>query len=308
VVIQVGKWRREIVIPHVNACADNPLSDANVTRLPRNHGEGHMPRIALTTGGADALECLLRKIGIADSEFTPESGDGRVNLFAGTNGTNAYSAALGGAAFTPVEPWWDNLQNLTKYDIVLHSCDGIENPTNKSAAAMQALQSYADMGGRVFTSHWHNYWFEKGPPPWPSIANFSHQFDLPSYHPVKIDTGFDKGLALAEWLDKVGGSETFGVLTVIGGKNTIGSAGTGRRWIYSDNPASVQYLEATTPIGGPACGRVVLSDIHVTSGEGSANSDSSGPTKPFPTGCVTSKLTAQEKALVFMLFDLSSCT
>jgi hypothetical protein len=307
-VIQVGKWRREVVIPNVNACTDNALSDPNVTRLPRNHSEGHMPRIALTTGGADALECLLRKIGIADSEFTPESGSGRVNLFAGTNGTNAYSAELGGAAFTPVEPWWDNLANLTKYDIVLHSCDGVETPTNKSATAMQALQSYADMGGRVFTSHWHNYWFEKGPAPWPGIATFSHEFDLPSYHPVKIDTSFEKGMALAEWLDKAGGSEMFGVLTVIGGKNTIGSAGTGRRWIYSDSPASVQYLEATTPIGGAACGRVVLSDIHVTSGEGSANSDSSGPTKPFPTGCVTTKLSPQEKALVFMLFDLSSCT
>jgi hypothetical protein len=307
-VIQVGKWRREITIPNVNACTSNALSDPNVTRLPRNHGEGHIPRIALTTGGADALECLLRKIGISDSEFTTEAGAGRVNLFAGTNGTNAFSPALGGAAFTPVEPWWDSLPNLMKYDVILHSCDGIENPTNKSAAAMQALKDFADTGGRVFASHWHNYWFEKGPAPWPDIASFDHQFDLPSYHPVKIDTSFEKGRAMAEWLDKIGGSSMFGVLTVIGGKNTIGSAGSGRRWIYSDNPASVQYLEAPTPIGGPACGRVVLSDLHVASGEGSANNDSSNPSKPFPTGCVTTNLTGQEKALVFMLFDLSSCT
>jgi hypothetical protein len=307
-VIQVGKWRREVTIPNVIACTDNPITDANITRLPRNHSEGHMPRIAVTTGGADALECLLRKIGIADSEFTPESAAGRVNLFAGTMGTNAFAPALGGAAFTPVEPWWDNVQNLMKYDIVLHSCDGIENATNKSAAAMQALKDFADVGGRVFASHWHGDWLQKGPPPWPGIAVFNHQLDLPHEHPVKIDTSFEKGKALADWLEKVGGSSMYAGLIIRGGKHTIDSVGTARRWIYSEDPASVQYLEALTPIGGAACGRVVLSDIHVTSGLGFGDGDSSSPSKPFPTGCITTDLTAHEKALVFMLFDLSSCT
>lgn len=194
-----------------------------------------------------------------------------------------------------------------KYDIVVHSCDGMEIPSNKSVAARQALKEYADAGGRVFASHWHIFWFEFGPEPWPGIATFNHRPDLPANHPVKIDTSFEKGRAMAEWIDKVGGASMFGELKILGGRHTVDSVGsTARRWIYSESPASVQYLESLTPIGGAACGRVVLSDIHVSTGDGT--SDTSHYTKPFPTGCVTSDLSPQEKALVFMLFDLSSCT
>jgi hypothetical protein len=58
----------------------------------------------------------------------------------------------------------------------------------------------------------------------------------------------------------------------------------------------------------------VLSDIHVSPG---ALPDENGPGDPgddfsavgtgFPDGCVTSALSAQEKLLAFMLFDISAC-
>jgi hypothetical protein len=304
-VIQVGRWRRQTTID-VPACTDTAVAMDQI-RLPRNQSEGHLPKIALTTGGADALECLLRKIGISDSEFTPESGSGRVNFFAGVDGTNKFNATLGAASFTAVAPWWDDVNNLRKYDMILHSCEGTERPNNKSQAARMALQQYADTGGRVFASHWHNYWFEFGPAPWPTIAHFNHQADLAIPFTATIDTSFDRGMQMATWLMNVGGSTTYGQLVIRGAQHTIDTVGSGRQWIYSTTPQSVQYLDANTPLQGAACGRVVLSDIHVSQGGSSDTEDDSDPDLAYPDGCRTMDLSPQEKALEFMLFDLSSC-
>jgi hypothetical protein len=329
-VIQIGKWRRQTTIPTVAACLETAITDPNVTRLPRNQSEGHIPKIALTTGGFDALECLLRKIGIADQEFTLPTDVGRVNLYAGglhngvpmmmdptstTAGTSSYAPTLNsGASFPDAEGWWDSAANLEAYDILLHSCDGAENPTNKSAAALQAFQDYANMGGRTFASHWQGYWIESGPPPFSTVAVFNHQPKPASPLTASIDTTFTKGMDLATWLLNVNGSTTLGQLVIQGPANTVQSVNmpVAQQWIYTTTPASIQYFSFATPVnvtnGDPQCGKVVFSDLHVSTGSGAATDDKSNPNLPFPTGCVTTTLSPQEKALEFMLFDLSACT
>jgi hypothetical protein len=304
-VVQIGRWRRQIVIPSVSECAETPLS-AEMTRLPRNQSEGDIPRMALTTGGADALECLLRKVGLDDGEFTTESGTGRVHFYAGEDGTDRFDGSLGGMNFTPAPTFWESLANLARYDVILHSCEGNDDAGNKSVTARQAMQDYANMGGRVFASHWHNYWVEFGPDPFPSVANFDHQDDLDDPFTGILDTSFPKGAALADWLVEVGGSTTRGEIEIRAAQHTVNTVNSpaAQRWIYSDDPESVQYFTFNTPVGiapEEQCGRFVVSDIHVSSG------DTSGSGDPFPTGCETEELSPQEKVLVFMLFDLSSC-
>jgi hypothetical protein len=306
IVIQVGKWRRQFTIPKPASCVDTKLTDRNQTRMPRNKMEGHLPRIALTTGGADALECLMRKIGIAESEMTPEAGQGRLNFYAAEGGAAKYNASLnGGAAFTAAPTFWSNLNSLKQYDIVLLSCEGTEKPTNKTMPALQAMQDYANAGGRVFASHWHNYWLEFGPQPFPTVAQFQHQNDLANPFTASIDMTFPKGQAMAEWLVNVGSAAPLGQLIITEGKHTVNrqTDGISQRWVYSGSPVSTQYFSFNTPVGvaeDKQCGRVVFSDIHV-----SAQDTSTGTA--YPDGCKTTMMTDQEKALEFMLFDLSAC-
>ncbi len=303
-VLTIGKWRRSVVIPQVVPCVDN-LVTPDLTHLPRNQSEGHIPRIAMVTGGADALECLLRKVGLDDAEFTPENGPGRINLFAGRDGGDKYVAEQnGGMPFAPAENLWNEPGRLKNYDLVMMNCEGDTDGGNKSNAARQNIVDYAGIGGRLFLSHWQNIWIEDGAAPFPSAATFNHQEDLDSPFTAKLETGFPKGMALAEWLVNVGGSTQFGEISIKAGQNTVESVNpeVSTRWIYGENPTSVQYFTFNAPIEAPEearCGRVVDTDIHVSSG------DSAG--KAFPDGCTTDELSPQEKALIFMLFELSSC-
>ena len=352
-VMQLGKWRRQVTIPAVTACTDTPLMSStlkDLTRLPATQSEGNIPLMAVTTGGADPLECLLRKVGIKDSEFTTAGGTGRVHLYAGSGvatatpplvASSAFASTLnGGSQFASATTLWDSATNLEAYDIMLMACEGQWNGDpdaggTKSAAALQAMDAFERAGGRAFMSHWQDYWIEFGPSPLPSTGAFNdNPASVPfmpqppppdppgsTGYPGTIDTSFPKGQAFHDWLSNVMALDTNGQLDIHQSKaNLSGVGNTAQQWVTIANPNSlpnagstaVQYMSFNTPIGvdaGSQCGRVVYSDLHVSSG---ATDDAGAPLgdrtgQPFPNGCVTTNLSPQEKALEFMLFDLSSC-
>ncbi len=82
-VLQVGKWRKQITV-NTTSCAS---VDAGKINLPKNSSEGDIPDIAVSTGGADSLECLLTRIGIDASEFVPGwTQSGHIHIFNGAKG------------------------------------------------------------------------------------------------------------------------------------------------------------------------------------------------------------------------------
>jgi hypothetical protein len=326
-VIQVGKWRRQLTIPTVTPCVENPLSDPDQTRLPRNQAEGDIPLIAITTGGLDSMECLPRRMGIDAAEFTTDQGTGRIHLYAGPDlagggmmgGGTQYRAtkafdptANAGAAFTAATTLWGGVTTLSRYDIVILSCEGATFEDIKPTAARQAMYDYASLGGRVFASHWHHIWFSKGPAPVPGVATWGDQKDPQSPAVGTINTSFPKGQALADWLVNVGASTTPGQFDIVDGRDNAQAVTSTEAtdWINlqndnaTQNPNAVEYLSFNTPLGvaeDQKCGRMVYTDLHVSS------TGADRPGDPFPSECEERDLSAQEKVVMFMLFDLSSC-
>jgi len=317
-VIQVGKWRRQIVIPTVNGCVDNPLTDPQVTRLPRNKAEGDLPHIAISAGAGDQMECLPLRMGVDPAEFTTGAGEGHIHLFAG-DGTGtmrplaAFDAAHNaGAALTPSSTdLWASTDKLKKYDIVILSCEASENAQNKTTAMRQAMYDYASLGGRVFASHLHSVWFAQGPAPLPTTGTWRRvQQNPPDPSPATINTSFPKGAALAQWLVNVGASTMPGQMSVAFPRNDLQTVNTAvaSEWITVPDPGAVQYMSFNTPIGATEdniCGREVFTDLHVASVD--VNSLPALNANGFPASCEMRELSAQEKVVAFMLFDLSAC-
>lgn len=323
-IIRVGKWRRVVTIPSIADCTTLPL-EIDQTRLPRNQSEGNIPRIALSTGSADALECMLRgpKLGIDDAEFTTERGSGRIHLYAGATGMNQLRSGdmLTRSQTVPALSWWDDAANFNKYDILMLSCEGDRYMEQKSFAARSNLERFIELGGRVFASHYHNGWIAEGQPPQKiqTVATFPVDA-APDVITATINTAasFEKGRALADWLIQPsvwgpGMPPTRGTFPVQGARNTIGSIvpSLTQSWIHWDNGSYdvEQYFSFNAPIGVPPekqCGQMVFTDLHVGSGA-SGDTSQAGSTGAFPNGCRATQLSAQEKALIFMLFDLTNC-
>jgi hypothetical protein len=331
-VMQTGRWRRQVNVANVAACT-NTAAPATLTRLPKNKTEGDIPHMAFVTGSVDVLECLLRKVGVDDAEFTQPSGTGRINLFVGdgavkVTGPGGGTFFLGGAnagAGTPSETTLVNTPaTLAKYDMILFPCKGAEH--DRTAAEQTNLINYANSGGRVFATHFSYVWlFNDAPFSGTALwkVNQCDPFTTPScavqqgYPPDQtgfINTGFPKGLALAQWLQNIGASTNLGqipITTLRWDTSAPGVVAPSQEWmqITDTNIGDVlMHYTFNTPVGAtPAnqCGRVLFDDFHVEN-HGFINQNSAfGLT--FPAECDSSPMSPQEKLLEFMIFDLGSC-
>jgi hypothetical protein len=322
-VIQVGKWRRLVTIPNVASCTDTPIMDKELTRLPRNQAEGNIPKIAMVTGGSDALECLLRRIGIDDAEFTTDTGNGRVNMYvggelAGDQKGQGADHFVNNTAFPHASTLWGSPAKMADYDIHVYSCEGGQYEDEKQPYVAN-IEGYMNAGGRLFLSHLHFWWLRDGSPTLQGTAEYvGNEAAPPDPTTGVINTTFPKGIALADWLVAVGATPTRTQLEIHGAQHSVTSVvAPTQSWIeipqnpnVANNPA-VQYLTFNTPVGAPAemqCGRTVLTDLHMKEKVGEMGGDDSDPTKAFPTGgCLTNEMSPQMKALEFMFFDLSAC-
>ena len=267
-----------------------------------------MPQIAVTSGGCDALECLLRGIGIDDAEFVKgHDTSGHVHVFNGQGGKFPGAPKAGGSTADPFGgELWNDVEQLKKYDVTLLSCECDEYQENKGGpvgrpGARQAMWDYANLGGKIFATHFHYTWFKNSPQQdWQQTANWGSGTSAGSSY--DIDQTFPKGASFADWLVEVNASTTKGKIALDGVTNSLSSVkAPSQSWIkQGDN--NVRYFSFNTPIPEEPqnqCGRVVYADLHQVGSQ---------TVSAFPGGCPgPGGLSAQQKALEFMFFDLSGC-
>lgn len=294
-VIQSGRWRRQVVVPSTAACAATSFS----TRFAQTQSEGDIPKFAVVTGSADAVECVLRKVGIADSEFTDASGNGRINIFAGTGSA--------GAIINKTTPTGDDLMGnqttLNGYDVLMLPCEGA--PYLKNTGELGNLVQFANSGGRVYASHYSYVWMYQNPP-FDTVVNWAPNQPDPPNGTATVNTSFAQGQTLSQWLGVVGASTSAGQIPIETLRHDLnGVVAPTQSWLTLNNPSygnPVMQFTFDTPVGATtgSCGRVLFNEYHV---EEPGLGDDTDAT--FPTECVGGAMTAQEKLLEFSLFDLT---
>jgi hypothetical protein len=317
-VIQLGRWRRQVTIPNVVACMDNPLP-ASLTSMPNcrvgnaacpaGKGTGDIPQMAFATGSIDALECVMRKIGIDDSEFTLPAamgGQGRVHIYTGlVHG----GVTINGDGQPTEDKLWGDSSVLSQYDMIFFPCQA--SPTNEPMQGSQNVLSYANAGGRIFATHFSYDWLVgNGSFDGTATWDVTHAANIPDSTGT-INQTFPRGQALAQWLQIVHATTTLGQISLQQLKYEMnGVVDPSLLWItvpYTPSGGSTENVPAhytfDTPVGNTPdmqCGRVVFDDFHV-------ENYGSAPSTKFPTECDNNAMTPQEKLLEFMIFDLSSC-
>ena len=336
-VVQIGKWRREVFLPSVKACTVNAVAAAD-SRLPASKAEGSMPQMALLTGGADNLGCFLAGIGIDSSEWTAPHGGGRLDVYQGVGGAGLTNGTAGTCTGGTCG-LWSTMQDLQYYDIALLACEGGVNDNTKAAPAMENMHTWLDNGGKVFATHFHYTWFKDGPAngctdctDFVNAADWLGSSGGDQDANFTIDTSFLGGQVLQQWLANIPALGITGnSIPLTGVASSVGAVtSAAQRWIYDNNGGATQgqtkYMTILTPIGGVKtaadaggdaqttessspqyCGKAVFSDLHAGGSGFNISTILGGSGGTVPGSCPAATLTAQEAALEFLFFDLSAC-
>lgn len=332
-VVKSGKFRRavEMTLPDTAACTTTAI-DPVQTRLPRDMADGlgvNIPRIAISTGDVDAMECVFEKMGVSDAEFNvpddaaqnPE----RIHLY-GTDGAEM----MGG---NPAESTlYNDIGIVQSYDMIVFDCQGGGYLNPPPAAAMDNIREYVNRGGRMFASHLSFEWIcSNGDTAYsaddPIATGLSGAANFPKCGGLN-QGGPDEGTGIvsigrpganpdkienfADWLvnEQAAMAEADGgiAIDIIAPRDLAESVTpypVSEEFVFSADDDSIQQFAFNTPLGSPAdatCGRVAYSGFHVASTTAIAPFANT----IFPEHC-TGDLTAQEKVLLYMLFDLGAC-
>ena len=337
-VVKVGRFRRatKITLPASAACQTTALPTTlpdNPTRLPRDMMDGlavNIPHIAVTTGGIDAMECVLEKMGLSHAEFANPGGAQRVSLYRGgpTTGTPPGSGARMDDMTPHANALYGDPMAIQSYDLVIADCEGgdwDEEFTERDASGPN-VREFVNRGGRMFASHWSYSWLaENGMDPYDPMnaaatglgpaATWTAGGQSQNMGTGAISVGRPAASPriqnFADWMvnENVTMAPDYNFSIIDPRNQNTGIGASSEEFVYRQDGTnmSVQQFSFNTPYGAPAaaaCGRVAYSAFHVSAGTGGGMDPFANSI--FPMHC-TGDLTNQEKVLLYMLFDLGAC-
>ncbi len=347
IVLQLGKWRRNLTLPMVASCATTTPTDG-FFRLPRKQAESspddNIPLIAFTTG-CDGAECFFSgRVGIDQSEFTGPTGSGRVHIYKSSNDNGQSFPGGAGSAAT----LWGTASEMMKYDIIFDACEcstyNRGGANTATPTGYENFNNYLSAGGRAFTTHYFYNFFASqqqcgvgsycdGQQALPTIGswlgNTGQSFNSTACPKatgigascMTIDTSIPRGVAFAQWYQAnnskltMGGGEQYGYVGLTDIRNDMGplaaslvSAGTATPWLYAGNLTG-SYDAYYFSFNTPVS--------TVATGQcgraifSDVHLDDSPAASAFPAYCASNPNAnthaPNELALEFLFFDLSSC-
>jgi hypothetical protein len=304
-VIKLGRWRRQVVVPSTTPCAATYFS----TRLPRNHTEGDIPKIAIVTSSTDQVECVVRAVGIDDAEFTSGNTSGRINLYLGDTYPGAH---LG--AFTPTETsLMSDSSTLNQYDILMLPSQGIFSPPNVPSTSLDNLANFVDAGGRAYLSHLEYPYIEDNQ----SLLSPGENYPLsitweqtlqPNIDaaPANINQYLDEAEVMANWLQLTHVITTLGQVPYPSTPQDIFSIlSPAQNWLEKSNAGEgagiLQTVSHTPETATNQCGRVVFDDYDIEHPAVTV----ALPNITFPAECKSGFQSPQESVFEYSLFELS---
>ncbi len=309
--------------------------------------DDNIPLIALTTGCDGAECFLKSRIGIDPSEFTSPTGKGRVHVYKSQYDDGQTFSGGSGSATALWASSAEMLKHDIVFDACECSTfdRGGAGGTNQGYKNMLAYLNGG--GRAFATHFFYNFFSTKaqcggydntcqGQNPLPTVGAWEGNQYLPdnthsTYCPLggynvdrcfNIDVAIPKGQAFADWYKdnntkidpSIGGGEQHGYAGLNDIRYDMGqlssslvAAGTATPWLYNGDIKSnydAYYFSFNTPVSTNVqnqCGKAIFSDVHL----------SDAPYGSFPSYCATdpnkSPHAADEMALEFLFFDLSSC-
>lgn len=347
-VIKVGDWRRVVMIPPQNPCGTTALT-AEQSRLPKTRGEGsvhdNIPQIAVITGHVDAIECVLYKMGVDESEFTRHTENGAIHMYRANGGlpdgelaqlcdsrgctssrctdrvptgSNGCGGGTSGALLRENLAYnlYDDFDKMMGYDIIVMDCEATQ--TTRTVQRRNRLLDYLNMGGRLFASHYAYDWLHLTDE-LREVATWGGN-SFPNNTLAYVDNAHPAGVTLWSWLGLVGALHpTSGP----GGEPQVAIQDPRNYVLGLDPNLTTRYVYTVAGAPGHTSGlgnsiQQFSFDTPVFAGPGGqcgrvvysafhVANVLTGAGPAFPTYCGGTTLTSQEKILAYMLFDLAAC-